>query len=502
MRTLFLFLALLFVCLSFDVSAQKQADWWYFGNFAGVRFGETGPEGVTDGALTTEEGCSVISNKLGQLLFYTDGITVWNSAHQIMSNGAGLLGDPSSTQSGVAISRPKHPNEYYLFTVAATAKEPGMSYSLIDMQLDGGKGQVVQAEKNVKLAHPVTEKMTAVLHRNGIDIWVIGHRWESDEFIAFLVTEQGVVKEPVVTKSGAVHKGGLLNTQGYMKSNPDGTNLALALEESNIVEMFDFDNATGIVSNPISVKLEDKSYVYGIEFSPNGSLLYATAAGLGDIVQFNLQAGSPEAIQASQVKIGGTPNKEWVGALQLAANGKIYFPIYKTSFLGSIESPNEIGVASKMLVNTVDLKGKLATLGLPTFTQSFFEHTEVQKVTYFDGVNAKKGQKLVLKNIQFDFAKATLQPSSFVELKKVVTYLKAHPTVSISISGHTDNVGNKSANLKLSTDRANSVREYLVSQGIVKERLLTEGFGSGLPIESNATDAGRALNRRVEFEIR
>ena len=71
--------------------------------------------------------------------------------------------------------------------------------------------------------------------------------------------------------------------------NPDGTNLALALEQSNVIEVFDFDNETGKVSKPISMTLPDKSYVYGIEFSPDGSLLYVSAAGTGEIYQYNLQ---------------------------------------------------------------------------------------------------------------------------------------------------------------------------------------------------------------------
>ncbi len=498
MEKIVFFLSTIFI--SSNTFAQKEADFWYFGRNAGVQFTATGPVALENGALSTDEGCSVISTKEGKLLFYTDGITVWNASHKIMSNGGGLKGDPSSTQSGVAIPRPKHPGEYYLFTVAATAQEAGICYSLVDTRMNGGLGEVKQSEKNISLETPVTEKLTAVAHRNGTDIWVICHGWKNNDFLAYLVTETGVNRTAVISKTGMIHEGGSLNTQGYMKSNPDGSNLAVALEEVDVVEMFDFDNSTGMVSNPISVKMKAKSYAYGVEFSPDGSLLYATAAGTGEIYQFNLQAGSPEKIQASQLLIGQSPNKEWIGALQIAADGKIYFPIYNTSFLGTIEHPNVLGAGCDMKVNVIDLKGKICTLGLPTFTQSFFENTKTEAVTYFTGT-AKKGQKLVLKNVNFDFAKSTLQASSNVELMKVVMFMKANPTFKIALSGHTDNVGNKSSNLLLSQNRSIAVKEYLVSKGIAANRIETAGYGSSKPVASNSTDAGRAKNRRVEFVV-
>lgn len=492
---------LLLLLVSNQLFAQKEADWWFFGRNASVHFTPAGVASYTDGALSTEEGCSVISDKTGKLLFYTDGITVWNANHKVMKNGDSLMGDPSSTQSSVAIPRPKHPGEYYLFTVAATAKSAGIRYSLVDTKLEAGLGAVVAASKNTALVTPVTEKMTAVRHRNGTDIWVIGHKWKSNEFIAFLVSESGVKVEPVISAVGKIHEGGDLNTQGYMKSNPDGTNLALALEESGDVEIFDFDNATGKVSKPISVVMPEGSYVYGIEFSPSGSFLYASAAGNGDIFQFNLQAGSDAKIQASQVLVGSSPNKEWIGALQLGNDGAIYFPIYNTSFLGKIETPNALGKACNVKMNAVALAGKESSLGLPTFTQSFFEESFSKSVTYFDGVKATKGEKLVIKNIQFDFAKSSLQATSYVELKKVVALLKKNPNYRIAIYGHTDNIGNKSANLVLSNNRALSVKNYLVSQGITEDRIEINGFGSSEPITSNSTDAGRAKNRRVEFVL-
>lgn len=479
--------------------SQSQADNWLFGRGCGISFTNKAPISFTESALNTEEGCAVISNSSGSLLFYTDGITVWNKHHKPMPNGQNLVGNPSSTQSGVAIPKPNSPGKYFLFSVPATAGTPGIAYSLIDMTLENGEGDIVSTTKNILLEDSCTEKLTAVLHRNGKDFWVIAHKWNSDVFLAWLVTEKGVEATPILSKTGAVHKGAALNTQGYMKVNPDGTNLALALEDDDLIELFDFDNNSGKITSPISIKMPTDTYVYGIEFSPNGSLLYASAAGTGDIYQFNLQLKSNEEIQSSKLLVGSSPNKEWIGALQLAPDGKIYYPIYNTSYLGSIETPNTLGVGCNLKNNTVFLKGKQAALGLPTFNQSFFEQTTAQEFKYFDASKVKKGDKMVLKNIQFDFAKSTLKPVSNVELMKVVAYLKAHPEQRILLTGHTDNIGNKSSNLTLSDSRATAVKSFLVSNGIKADRIETKGQGSSEPLMSNGSEAGRAVNRRVEI---
>ncbi|HRO74691.1 MAG TPA: OmpA family protein [Crocinitomicaceae bacterium] len=496
-----IFTLLIAISISCFTFAQKEANIWYFGENCGVDFSSGKPVALTDGKVFTDEGCAVISNAEGKLLFYTDGISVWNSNHEKMPNGTDLKGDPSSTSSGVAVPKPNDKNIYYLFSVPATAKPAGLNYSTIDMRLENGLGNVTE-EKNIKLTDPITERLTAVSHRDGKSMWVIAHKWESDEFLAFLVTENGVSKTPVVSKAGLVHKGPDLNTQGYMKANPDGSNLALALESDYIVEIFDFDNQTGIVSNPLTKYIGDKTYPYGIEFSPDGSLLYVSAAGTGEIYQLNLQAGSDSLILASMIKVGSTPNKEWVGALQIANDGKIYFPIYKTAYLGVIKNPNKVGMECGYENNVVELAGKKARLGLPTFIQNFFTQKVQSDITYFNPAKVVLDKAIILKNITFDFAKFTLKSSSFVELDKVVTLLKSNPTYKIALTGHTDNIGNKTANLTLSLNRANAVKEYLVSKGIDKNRITTDGKGSGQPVVNNDTDENRETNRRVEFVLR
>lgn len=111
------------------------------------------------------------------------------------------------------------------------------------------------------------------------------------------------------------------------------------------------------------------------------------------------------------------------------------------------------------------------------------------------------GVTVRLKNIYFDFDRTTLKKESFVELNKVVAFLKQNKSVAIEIAGHTDSKGSDEYNLNLSQGRSQAVVDYLISQGIATERLKAHGYGETVPLSTNDTDAGRANNRRVEFTI-
>lgn len=116
-------------------------------------------------------------------------------------------------------------------------------------------------------------------------------------------------------------------------------------------------------------------------------------------------------------------------------------------------------------------------------------------------IKINKGEKIILKNIFFETAKYDLKDESQAELKKLIAFLEKNPNLKVEIGGHTDNVGNKQANLLLSQNRAKSVKEFLVSKGITPDRLNSKGYGADTPIASNETEAGRAKNRRTEFKI-
>ncbi|HVD98025.1 MAG TPA: OmpA family protein [Cytophagaceae bacterium] len=116
-------------------------------------------------------------------------------------------------------------------------------------------------------------------------------------------------------------------------------------------------------------------------------------------------------------------------------------------------------------------------------------------------VEAKQGAKVVLKNIFFDTGKSDLRSESTSELLRLVKLLTENPTIRIEISGHTDNIGDAKINQTLSETRANSVMNFLISNGIAKTRLVAKGYGSSQPIDTNDSEAGRQNNRRTEFKI-
>ncbi len=114
---------------------------------------------------------------------------------------------------------------------------------------------------------------------------------------------------------------------------------------------------------------------------------------------------------------------------------------------------------------------------------------------------ALRGEGSVLKNIFFDIDRYELKEKSFTELEKIVSFLTQNPQISMEIGGHTDNTGNAAYNQQLSEKRAKSVYAYIISKGINPKRLTAKGFGSSKPVDTNITDAGRQLNRRIEFTI-
>ncbi len=136
------------------------------------------------------------------------------------------------------------------------------------------------------------------------------------------------------------------------------------------------------------------------------------------------------------------------------------------------------------------------------------ENLDLTKITQYQEIKRdltlvpiEKGAIVRLNNIFFETAKADLRPESFAELNRVVTLLEDHASMEILIGGHTDNVGSASFNNQLSQARAQAVETYLVSKGISPKRLRVKGYGDTKPVASNDTDAGRQLNRRVEFTI-
>ena len=140
------------------------------------------------------------------------------------------------------------------------------------------------------------------------------------------------------------------------------------------------------------------------------------------------------------------------------------------------------------------------------FYSDYFEcKTANEKQNAFDLLiklqQPKAGEKMVLKNIFFDVNQFTLKTESSSELNKLVSFLKSQGTLRIEISGHTDNTGDKKANVILSEQRAKAVVNFLIEKGIPTARMTYKGYGDSKPVGTNDTDEGKAKNRRTEFSI-
>ncbi|MCL6293898.1 T9SS type B sorting domain-containing protein [Jejuia spongiicola] len=360
-------LLFLYFLTTITAFAQKEANIWYFGRNAGLDFNSGNPVALTDGELNTTEGCATISNNDGELLFYTDGITVWNRIHQVMLNGNDLQGHDSSTHSAIIVPKPDSDKLYYIFTIDKQGGNKGIQYSEVDMNMDGGLGGVT-LNKNIKLHSPVTEKLTAVVGCNGDCIWVITHKINSSEFLSYKVTSLGVNETPIVSDSGSVSTG-FQGSIGAIKASPNGRKIAVARLVQN-VQIFDFNSDNGIISNALTLLNNGgPDGYYGIEFSPNGNILYV-GLEYGGVFQFNLRAGSIDDIISSKIEI--TKDLFGYGALQLAVNGKIYITDQGSDYLEVINNPNIVGLGCDFQSNAVYLGGQVTEIGLPPFIQSFF----------------------------------------------------------------------------------------------------------------------------------
>ncbi|WP_298517418.1 T9SS type B sorting domain-containing protein [uncultured Kordia sp.] len=403
---------LLFILITLPtfLLAQGEAANWYFGQNAGLQFDpDTGAvAAVTDGSLNTLEGCASISDTDGNLLFYSDGITVWNRNHLIMTNGTGLNGDSSSTSSAIIVPKPQDPNIYYIFTVdephhdETEATNHGLNYTVVDMT--DGIGFVDNAQKNIPLVtydvndaqerkYKCSEKISAVKSSDCESFWVLTHF--IDDFYAFKVDNSGVDTTPVIssTPTEIPVSGYRRNALGYLKASPQGDKLAAShLGLTNVeggngpgkVMLYDFNNTTGIVSNEL--ELYDGDSPYGVEFSPEGTKLYATV-GLGNsgtgnslLLQYDLLAAD---IPGSQFTINNSSTFS-AGAIQVGIDGRIYRALLDFSnaantgrFLAVIENPEANGAAvvyneNGVLLDITNTNTNLSRIGLPPFIQSLF----------------------------------------------------------------------------------------------------------------------------------
>jgi hypothetical protein len=357
---------------SFCAYSQHINDNWYFGDGAAISFADGDPVDISgNSSMLCLDNSSTMSNATtGDLLFYSNGYSVWNKYDDLMVNGDGLLGHNSGGNCAFGVKKPANNSEYYLFTSDAWAGSNGLRYSIIDMSLDGGNGAVTSVKNEVLLAS-ATEKILAIPHSNNNDFWILVHPWNSSVFQAYLLTSAGLSTTPVETNIGSLHSGGAglnYNAAGQIVASKQNNKVACAIFDMGHIEIFDFNNSTGVLSNEIIIQ---DSKAWGAAFSPSGDLLYASHWGgttKSDINQYDLNAGSANAIASSMQVVGSVtgPNGNYkAGYLQIGPNDKIYIAKYLSGYIGSIENPDELGTSCGLVDNSIDLGIGVCQAGLP-----------------------------------------------------------------------------------------------------------------------------------------
>ena len=347
-----------------SLSAQHEFDNWYFGTNAGVSFVSGSPVNLSGGQISTIEGCSSISDGAGNLLFYTDGLVVYNKNHNFMPNGTGLLGDLSSTQSALIVSDPGNANQYYIFTTDNYWGNDGLRYSIVDMTLNGGNGDI-GAVKNIQLLNTCDEKLTGIQNSAGNGFWIVSHGPSntSNSYYAYPLTAAGV-GAPVVSSVGPMFSSGA-SYIGCMKISPAGNYIARAMYNEYAGEIAEFDITTGVVSNPSTYIAPAQDYMYGVEFSANGNVLYMMSGDYtpSKLFQFDMTAGTTAAIAATGTVLDAD-NSQLSGAIQIASNNKIYVSHPGTQSLGIINDPDVLGLGCNYVRNGFALNAT-TTIGLP-----------------------------------------------------------------------------------------------------------------------------------------
>lgn len=174
----------------------------------------------------------------------------------------------------------------------------------------------------------------------------------------------------------------------------------------------------------------------------------------------------------------------------------------QTNVTGKLYASNGITLLNSITLEIPDLlPGGLVFRGLALHVDDIRGGTRELQIIVDTTFTPQLGKPLILNNIVFESNKSNLLEKSFVELDRLVSYLKRNPTYKIIIVGHTDNVGKEDQNRNLSAARAKAVTDYLIKQNINKNLIRYSGFGSSKPIATNATEEGRKTNRRVECTI-
>lgn len=369
---------------------QKEGNIWYFGHNVGLDFNHNPPIVLNNSKMYTGASCSTISDKKGMLLFYTDGVTVWNKNHQCMENGTGLFGHKYSTQTALIVKQPLNDSLYYIFTtdhnegfIWPDTFNRGVNYSIVNIKLNNGLGKVVI--KNINILKSSTQKIAAIRHRNGKDVWIITPQFFTTNIYSYLLAAEGINFTPVIsiTKNKEI-----MGSGGCLKGSPDGDYL-VKVNTGSYYDIFKFDNSTGLIFNYITIlRPADCSRGSSAEFSTDESKLYLSSYMADNkspayITQYNLKAGSPKEIEASGIIVGTFPCCTHANTLLMGPDLKIY--VSNFNYIGVINSPDEIGSKCKYKDSSICFDNRWVQ-NFPNLINDYYRplKTETNKVSSQD----------------------------------------------------------------------------------------------------------------------
>lgn len=375
MRTAFQVSLIIFICFHHVSIAQYKNTIWIFGDSCMIDFTNKATPIVSKSNNSNRGSCCSVANENDSLFLsahagrHIIGITDWscirNKFHDIIELGDSLKGG-DWYQELVIIPKGFIPNRFYLFTVEITDDHKGLWYSEINMNANNDSGKVVK--KNKALHYKVeAEGINAIKHGNGKDWWLITRRVEPTYTVGFnywdiyLITDSGIVDSLTLNV-------GTLNLANACKTavSQDGKKIAFA-NNMDLVEIFDFDRCTGIISNPKVAQFQipfGGDAFFGVEFSPNGNVLYTSELGNSKIFQYDLTA--PNILQTRTMIYHDTSSTGLpFGGLKLAPDGHIYFTRWGCTHLGVIYNPDTLGLGCNFYPDTFYLGGHISNMSLP-----------------------------------------------------------------------------------------------------------------------------------------
>jgi len=378
-----------------------QADNWVFGDNVRIDFTDiSSPQQISgtyfgSGTQEAPMGVSSISDEDGNLVIYTNGMHIWDADGNIIcSDMKGFVG---ATMTSLIVPNPTNHNQYYVFTIDLYIPgiyTDGINYTVIEWK-NNSWWKVIG--KNLPLLTENAQRICAVQHENGSDYWIITHGFGpnkgSNFYVNLLSDTLNVVPQTYavgmkqtfdLSIPNSINNGG-----GYLKASSDGTKLAHAIFHDGFIETFDFNNATGEISNAVTSQQGTYSVPFGIEFSPDASKLYISTSPLNDVTNFlyqvDLNAADPleNPIELDRMEITGNEIIQF-GALQLTPDGKIYLSKYLKGInpypeISVIYNPNRAGESCNY--NSLDgdtdagltLEFGNSLNGLPAFPSNYLD---------------------------------------------------------------------------------------------------------------------------------